>query len=323
MRTTIAAVLAAVTACCGGSMSSGDLQTQSRNALPTSDNVKMSSPSTAASLKDGSDGTLQQADTVGSASDYFNFTVSLSNVVNNSTAVMLGLIKTITDFPATNCDAKTDTCTWGPFAGAALDANNYELVVVKQSEGHFTYALSGQAKANASGPFITFVSGTAVAGNSPHVGSGELVIDNDARAQLPGGNDIGKITIDYSNVGPLTISATAKGVKDNDHPGQTLNIGYQYANHTDGGGDLDVAFRNNTSLYTLSLHSRWQVSGAGRGDAKIQSGNGSVTITESECWAAAAAGFTLEFLNGPNGTSGSASACVFTDVQFGSVAPPQ
>ncbi len=325
MKNAIAAALlvSLVAACGGSSASSGSLETQSKNAMPTSDKVKMSAPGTASSSRDGSTGQLQQNDTVGGSSDYFTDTVALSAVVNVSAAAVLGLLTAITDQPATNCDAASNTCTWGP-GSSALDANVYKLVVVKQGDGSFKYTFSGQSKLTASGPFVAILTGTAIPSATAHVGSGEFIIDNDARATLPGGNgDSGKITVDYSNTSQLTISASATGVKDNNNPGQKLNVGYVYANHADGGGDLDVAFKNLTSLATLSLHSRWQVSGAGRGDAKFTTGNGAITVTQSECWAAAASGFTLGYLNGPNGISGSASACVFTDAQFGTVAPPQ
>ena len=326
MRQTLVAALAAVlAAACGGSSgSSADLQTQSKNALPSSSNVKMKGPQSAGSSADS--GALQDS-VVGDASGYFVLTVGLSGIVNGAAAVTLGVIEAITASPATNCDTTTNTCTWGP-GSSALDANNYKLSVTKQADGSFKYGLSGQSKASASGPFVTFLSGTAIPSGTPHVGSGELVIDNDARAQLPGASgDTGKVTIDYANTSQLTISATAIGAKDNDHPGQKINVGYQYANHADGGGDLDVAFKNTTSLATYSIHSRWLATGAGRGDAKVTVpvSGGTFSAQESECWSAAASAFKVVYFNSDDhskGTSGSASACAYSDVSFGTVAAP-
>src|SRR4051812_15211039 len=108
----------ALTACDpASSSSSGSIQDQSRNAMPRSENLKMNSPSSpsGSSLKDGTDGTIEQASTVGSGSAYFGATVGLSLVVNGSTAFMLGVLKGVTDLPATNCTE--DTCTWGPGSG--------------------------------------------------------------------------------------------------------------------------------------------------------------------------------------------------------------
>ncbi len=320
MQKTLAASLACLlAAACGGSAtSSGDLQTQSKNALPTSDSVKMKSPQSASRSPDGTN----QQNATASVDTYYALTVSLGLVVNGSSAAVLGVIKAITDLPATSCDTASNTCTWGPGSGA-LELNNWKLVVTKQSEGHFTYALSGQSKANASGPFVTFLTGTAVAGNSPHVGSGELVIDNDARAQLPGSDgSIGKVTIDYSNTGPLSISATALGVNDASNPGQKLNIGYQYAEDSSGGGDLDVAFKNLTSSATLSMNSRWKATGAGRADVKFTNGNGTATVSANDCWDVAANAFVNLYSNTTAGTTGTASLCAYSDASYGTVSPP-
>ena len=322
MRKTIAAALAALLAACGGSTSSGDLQTQSRNAMPSSDKVKMNSPNATATTKDGSSGSLEQDSTVGSASTFFNLTVGLSSIINGSAGAVLGVLKAVTDFPATNCAG--DSCTWGPLSGA-LDANVYQLVVTKAGDGHFTYVLSGQSKTKAGAALVPFLSGTAVPSGTPHVGSGELIIDNDAKASFePTSTDAGKLVIDYSNTGLLIISATATGVNDNDHPGQKLNVGYQYSNTADGGGSMDVAFKNFTSLAVWSLNSRWKQTGAGRGDAKFTVGP--LSATASECWATAANGFKVAFFTStdPNQpASGNESDCAFTPASYGSVAPPQ
>ena len=131
IATATSLILAATLAACGGSStSSGSLQDQSRNAMPRGENLKMSSPSATSSMRDGSDGSLEQNSIAGTASAYFGATVGLSGVVNGSTGFILGILKGVTDLPATSCTE--DTCTWGPGSGA-LEANNYKLVVAKKS----------------------------------------------------------------------------------------------------------------------------------------------------------------------------------------------
>ena len=321
-----ALVLAASLAACGGSSSSGSVQDQSRNAMPRSENLQMTSPSApkGSSLKDGSDGTSEQASTAGSASAYFGATVGLSAVVNGSTAFMLGILKAVTDLPATNCTE--DTCTWGPGSGA-LEANNYKLVVTKKTNpDRFEYALSGQAKSKPSSDFVVFLTGTAVPSDTPHRGSGQLVLDNDARNRIDNpGTDTGKLTINYSNTTLLSVTAVGTGLRDNDHPGQQINVAYQFGDKADGGGELDVGFRNLTSNATLSLHSRWKATGAGRGDAKFAVG--ALQATASECWAAASGSFKVAYWvqtpSDPNQpTSGVETDCAYSPAVYGSVAVP-
>src|SRR5207302_11032200 len=133
---------------------------QSRTAMPRSDSLKMNAPSSSASSRDGSDGTLQQGvSAVGSASGFFLTTVGLAAIVNGGAAVTLGILKAVTDLPATSCDDASNTCTWGPGSGA-LDPNNYKLVVTKKSSPtRFEYALSGEPKTKPGSGFIVFLSG--------------------------------------------------------------------------------------------------------------------------------------------------------------------
>jgi hypothetical protein len=306
------ALAALIAACGGGTTSSGSLQDQARNAMPRGENLQVKAP-TSTNLKD--DRTVEQDSTVGQGSGYFAITVGVALVINGSTAVTLGLIKSITDFPATSCTE--DTCTWGP-GSSALDANNYKLVVTKKTDPseRFEYALSGQAKTRPGSDFVTFISGTAVPSGTPHRGTGTLVIDWDARAKLDNaGNDTGKLTIDYSNTGNATLSATALGVRDGNLPNHKLNVKYGYGENADGSGDLELAIHDLVNDARLSLHSRWKATGAGRGDAQFKQDQ--TTVTASECWGAASAAFKVVFWTdslpivlGP--TSGVETDCAFS-----------
>jgi hypothetical protein len=324
----IALVGSAALAACGGG-AAGSMQDQARNAMPRAENLKMSAPDSTGSTLRNDDGTgsAQQNSTVGAHSGYFDLTVGLAATVNGATAVMLGIIKAVTDLPATNCTE--DTCVWGPGSGA-LEANNWKLTVTKQTQSDgttlFQYALAGQAKTRPGSAFVTFITGTAVPSGTPHVGAGTLVIDNDARAQLDGaGSDTGKLSIDYSNTAGLKVSAQGTNLRDSTNPLKRLNVGYSFANAADGGGDLDVAFKNVTDGSSISLHARWKATGAGRGDAQFK--QGILDVTASECWAAASAGFKVSFWTssdptdlGPN--SGVESNCAFSPAVYGSVTAP-
>ncbi|MBS2025477.1 MAG: hypothetical protein JST92_24015 [Deltaproteobacteria bacterium] len=283
-------MLAAVSLACGGSSNvSGDPATRSRNALPSQDSVAIGSPkSTSGSLKNPNGGA--QDSTVGDASVWAATTATLAFDVNGSVIWALSLVKAISDLPPTSC---TDTgCVWGP-GSSALDTANYKLTVnFDASTGVYTWALSGESKANPGSGFTAVLSGTAQPSAIPHRGTGHFTIDNDAaRALNPNNTDIGRLEIDYDNTtaGAGSIDVSFLGVKDNDHPGQTLNILYAYEEQQ-GGGDLDVATHNTTSGDRLAIHSRWLATGSGRADVKVSIAGGAgsaYTATGSECWAAA------------------------------------
>jgi hypothetical protein len=311
----IAAVLATALAACGG----GALQDQARSAMPRSENVKMSSPNSASAARP--DGTIAQNSAVGDASVYMAATVGLAVTVNGSSALILGILKAVTDQPATSCTE--DTCTWGP-GSHPLEANNFKLVVTKKSNpDRFEYALSGEGKSKPGSGFVTFLTGTAVASGTPHRGSGTFTIDNDAHAQLDNpGSDIGKITIDYSNTSLLSITATGTGLKDNDHPGQKINVGYHYADNADG-GDLDVQFKSQATAGTTSLHSRWKSTGAGRADVQVKTTAGATALTLNECWGPASASFkVVYYADAITATAATDAACAFTGASFGIVVAP-
>ena len=328
MRNAALILLAAAVAACGGSSSGGSLETQSRNAVPTKSTVAMSSPKggtkAAGSPYDtnGLNRDAYNADSkVGDVSTYAAMSYVLAVGINGGTAWTLGLIEAVVASPATSCTS--DTCTWGP-GSQASDTNQYKLTVTKVGDSHFTYALQAEPKSKPGSGFITFISGTAVSTAIPHVGSGEVIIDFDAAKKLDSpGNDTGKLTIDYSNVGNITLSATGLGLKDDQHPGQTVNVAYVFS-QTPTQGDLDVAFRNTGSQNQVSLHSRWQQGGAGRGDAQLSLSNstGSIKFHESECWGASFGVVYFKSDDTSKVTSGVETDCAFQTAAYGSITAP-
>ena len=290
-RLTAIAASLALTAACGGSTNLSD---RSRDALPSKESVAIGTPSKAAGTVRGSflnpaeAGRPEQASKVGDASFWAVTTAGLATVVNGSVIFALGLVETITQYPATTCTATT--CTWGPFSGA-LDPVRWKLVVsYAEATDTFTWALSGEPKAAEGSGFVAVIEGAAKPSGLPHRGSGRFSIDFDASHTLnPNNNDIGKLEVEYSNATPgaASLGVNFLGVRDNDHPGQKLNIVYGFQ-ESGAGGDLDVAWHNTTSNDRLSLHSRWTSGGAGRSDLKVTVAGASraYVANASECWRA-------------------------------------
>jgi hypothetical protein len=287
MRKLLAVSLVAACAC-GGAQ---NFQDQARDAMPSSSSVHMGNPGDSQQASTGSTAQAQQ-NLVG-ASDWYNATAAFVFSVNAGTAWTLGIVEAVTSLPATTCSE--NSCTWGPGSNA-LDPNTYRLIVSKNADESFHWNLDAQSKSAPSSSFVTIISGDATPSGIRHRGSGTFKIDQDAAATLDShSTDHGTITIDYSNVGPAHIVAHFIGVDDKSpkNVGQSGNAYYDFRELVSGGGDMEIAWHNLSTDARADIHSRWLANGSGRADVTVlaSTGNGSL----SNCWAAAAAGFTTVF----------------------------
>ncbi|HSB20889.1 MAG TPA: hypothetical protein VLD85_12830 [Anaeromyxobacteraceae bacterium] len=308
MTRSIFLLAAALLAACGGGKLTAD---EVRNALPQAQSAQINAPTStaaAAQAKVAIPAGAQALSAVGQLSPYFVDTVTLAVVVNGSVAWSLGVLRAVVDtFPPTSCAA--DSCTWGP-GSHPLDPRDWKLVVTRVDD-HFDYQLSGQLKSQPNG-FVTILSGSAYPSGMPHRGHGSFQVDHDA-AQAIGYTDTGTLDVTYDNRADVSVGATALGFTGADT--HTGNAVYQYAESATG-GDLEVAVHDLTLDSRLALHSRWNLAGAGRGDAAFLSGT--IDVSASECWSAAADGFKVVFYD----DSLVVPAGVETDCAFLPAAPP-
>lgn len=219
-----------------------------------------------------------------------------ASAVNGGVFWTLAPIAFLTEFvPPTAC---TDTaCTWGPGAGAE-DLNNWMLVVTKRGDA-YDYTLSGAPKSPAGSPFVTVISGVAYPGPSRHRGRGSFAVDFD---QVWGGlahpagavqQDFGTLSVAYDARAALHLDVTFLDSKNNDDPGadpanpNRTNAVYAF-DATATGGDLQLGWRTlppYTAEYlqqTISLHTRWNAGGAGRGDFNYARPGAEASF--SQCW---------------------------------------
>jgi hypothetical protein len=236
------------------------------------------------------------------ASDYL-LTRTVVGVVNTATAAVLNLVKDITAYPPTTVEG--DTAIWGPGTDP-LSANTYRLTVTKVAPHVFTYKLDGKGKTEPDTAFVTVLSGTHTRAldGAGHVmkgfGSGDFTLDFDAADTLPQHDDnMGQVAFQYSRLSPtatVTIDVDFTGVQDHCDPltcktgGQIFDAVYAYSATPGSGGDLQYADAKNyvatsSANETLSIHSRWLETGAGRTDMQMTGGDVGVTVdTSSECW---------------------------------------
>ena len=329
-----AAALATLAAC-GGTGQSASMEQRSRDAMPRKESVAVATPkSSARALRERSGPSssftaAEQNSTSGDVSGSYQLTVSLAAAINGGVAWTLGLIESITDLPPTVCSESA--CVWGPGSGA-LDPADWKLEVHHDVAADlYAYVLSGRAKAAGDGQFHPVVSGVAKPSAVAHRGSGSFEVDFDQSSALNANhNDQGQLHVDYSNAvaGQGHIDAQFLGVRDGEHPGQTLNAAYGFDEDASGGGSLQLAFRNLNTQDPVALHSRWKATGAGRGDAAVRfnGGNGSFYQAQvTECWGAPPFLVTWFHASDPahlGPDSGKATDCAFTEASAATKTAP-
>ncbi len=275
-------------------------------SVPTSATVALAVPAASAGgaqAASASDVSVRGGALQGKLAADYVLTRTVVGVVNTATAAVLNLVKDITEYPPTTVEG--DTAIWGPGTDP-LSANTYRLTVTRVAPHVFTYKLDGKAKTAPDTAFVTVLSGTHTRAldGAGHVmkgfGSGDFTLDFDAADTLPQHDDnVGQIAFQYSRMSPtatVTIDVDFTGVQDHCDPltcktsGQIFDAVYAYSATPGSGGDLQYADAKNYDLTTsaketLSIHSRWLETGAGRTDMQLTGGDAGVTAaTSSECW---------------------------------------
>jgi hypothetical protein len=243
---------------------------------------------------------------------------------------VLALVRVITAYPPTSVD--TDVAVWGPHT-QPLSPNTWRLTVHRLAPGQFQYDFEAKPKTADDTGYLKILSGHHnVADTSaprrtglPAYGSGDFVIDWDAQQMLPEHDDnVGSASFVYSRPSATedaTISVDFHQVKD-DETGMRVDATYDYVEHPGNGGNFQFtmvkdAIPTTPALETLSVRSRWQETGAGRSDVKMQGGDLASEATANECWDA---NFASTFMTNSYGDTakdwGAEADCVFTPAEY-------
>jgi hypothetical protein len=277
-------------------------------STPTKDTVAFVVPgsSTAASANVTAGGvTTRKGALLGDESADYTLTVGVTAIVNTGVGAVLDLVKTVVGYPATSVEG--DVAVWGPHTDP-LSANTWRLTVTRVAPHQFSWQFDGKAKTADDSAFVTVLSGMHAqaldaAGHAMEgFGSGNFTLDFDAADTLPQHDaNVGQAAFSYSKLDPsatVTVGVTFTGIRDNCDPnasgchtsGNIFNAVYAYSATPGNGGDLQYGAAENfdtatTAYETLSLHSRWQETGAGRTDIQLTGGDLGTTVqTSSECW---------------------------------------
>lgn len=288
--------LSATTVACG--KDAGD---DFRDGVPQQQDVTLVFPTAGAqssSLTAGDGTTAVHGALLGQQADFYVLTRDITGVANGATATVLTLVKTITGYPPTS--VATDSAVWGPYTDP-LSANTWRLTVNRIAQGQFHYVLEAKAKTADDTAFLTILSGNHKMAyptahrraNVPDYGSGDFRLDWNAAQMLPEHDkNVGIAAFTYSRLSPTSdvdIGVTFTQVMDND-TGKLIDATYSYTSTPGMGGTFDFGqtkdiVMTTAALETLTVHSRWQESGAGRSDTKITGGDlAAAEATMNECW---------------------------------------
>ena len=280
-------------AACGGNQKGDEF----RKGFPKADDVKVNVPSKGQAL---SGEAQSQNALLGERSSFYGFTRGITVMCNGATAWVLGLVKAISDNPATTVTATT--ATWGPHTDP-LSPNTYKFTVTKNADNDYSYQLEGKGKNEADSAFKVILSGShkvAVDGAGTaqeNFGNGTFLIDWDKSALLPEhGTEVGTAEFTYSRLSATadtTIDINFHQVMDNE-TGKKVDATYKYDATPAAGGsfefqmakDLDNGAPLKNKIENIAVKSRWLQTGAGRSDVTASGGDLVAFGTQhaSECW---------------------------------------
>jgi hypothetical protein len=273
-------------------------------ALPTGDQVKINLPETTTRM-------------VGDLATYYLTTRAATATFNGGSAWVLLLLHTIVQYPVTSTSG--NVYTWGPWSNA-LDPAEYRLDVTDRGDGTYSYVFSGRNKITAGSQFETVLSGFADPTPGELQGNGEFLLDLDASKRvdpIDNANNKGSIDAHY-DLKAKTLALHIISTDDNNAP---VTADYAYEEGADGSGDMTFNILGNAGGTPLdenmTVRTRWEATGAGRGDARIAGGDlGNTQAIASECWGI---DFKRTYYTDNASfepTEGDASTCVFTTVDL-------
>ncbi len=295
---------------CGG-LGSDDYGT---DTLPTEEQLKVNMPVASDAAKSPDD-----------LDDWAMFYESTRNVtehVNGMITFVLGSVYLVTHTqkPSWVDEAKTEAI-WGPYSDSGLDPVETGVRVKKNEDGTISWYVfqvpnGGTVEEDA----VNIAEGLVDAGSTRTDASGSFGVDFSAANALdPAVNLVGSWSVAYAydSAGVAAVATAADyGYENFD----TLDAEYAYDEDYEGQGAMDLAYDKDVNWSGtdewVTLRSRWQADGMGRGDATIGEGDLATEVTASECWGT---DFKTSYWTDSAGiydTVGEESACAFAEAEF-------
>lgn len=254
---------------------------------------------------------------------YYEDTRNITESVNGVIKATLGMTWAVvaTQQPSWTDEGKTEAM-WGPYKDSGLDPVSVGVYVKRNADESYAWTVfmvpnGGTVEADA----VNIIVGEVAAGATREEATGKFVIDfTAANAMDPAINLVGTFATEYS----YDAEGVSALVVTDDYGLENLqkyDAIYDYDEDYGGAGEMDLAYLADLNLSgteeIVTLKSRWQADGMGRGDAKILAGDlGAGEVTASECWG-------TDFLTSYWVDSidlyapvGEVSACAFADASY-------
>ncbi|MGH7281211.1 MAG: hypothetical protein ACRELY_06795 [Polyangiaceae bacterium] len=310
--------LFALSATATGCTVKSDASDEYRDAIPQSGDVALAVPGSSQSSSTTSSAAglrIAGGSGTGDLASYYLFTRDISAGVDWGTGAILVGVWAIVNQPATMISG--NTATWGPGNGA-LDTANWRFVVTEVGDKEYDWELDGRPKASTNdADFKPVISGHGYGKSRPEHRSGTFTIDNDEYKLLEPqfGHDTGttKVTFDLRQY-PAQIQVALRP-----NPTTLGQNDISVIHNQDGSGEVDITGLDDIStnkdgnLENVTILSRWQSSGAGRGDVQMSGGELSETVVASQCWSSSFAQTYYTDNVSYEPTSGDPSSCAFSD----------
>ena len=250
--------------------------------LPTSDQVAINMPIV-------SDADKSPADPEDWAM-FYESTRTVTEDVNGMIGFVLGTVALVvtTQEPSWVDDDKTKAM-WGPYSDSGLDPVETGITVEKLEDGAYAWTVfqvpnGGTVETDS----VVIVDGHVDPGATREAASGAFTLDYSAANDLdPSVHLVGGWDTTYA----YDDGGVAASVIADDYGWEGLGYRdavYTYVEDYEGAGEMDLAYEADVNgsgtKETITLKSRWQADGMGRGDAQILEGDIAAAVTASECW---------------------------------------
>lgn len=222
---------------------------------------------------------------------YYDTTRNVTESVNGVIKFVLGTTAlVVTTQEPSWTDEDEQKAIWGPYKDSGLDPVSTGVYVVHNEDGSYAWSLfqvpnGGTVEEDA----VAIVLGEVDAGSTREEATGRFTIDFNAAAALdPAVHLVGTFSTEYG----YDAEGVSALVMTDDYGfdvGPTWDAMYDYDEDYTGSGEMDLAYladlNGSGTDEIVTLKSRWQADGMGRGDARILEGDLAVSeATASECW---------------------------------------
>ncbi len=284
------------------------------DTLPTEEQLHVNIPIASDSAKSPSD--------PDDWATYYEGTRNVTEHVNGMITFVLGSVYLVTHTqkPSWVNDEKTEA-QWGPYSDSGLDPVETGVRVTKNDDGSVSWAVffvpnGGTVETDA----LNVAEGLVDAGSTRGEASGSFGVDFDTANSLdPAVNLAGQWEVMYAyDAEGVAAVATASNYGWENWP--RIDAQYAYDEDYTGAGTMDLAYNKDVNWTgtdeIVTLRSRWQADGMGRGDATITGGDVADEVTSSECWGT---DFKTSYWTDSIGLYdqvGEESVCAFTPAEY-------